>query len=61
MPTGEIHMIRDTILMMTSSITTKKSMTGLALLPTDPRTVPKVRQKKMIPKVFVPDLKIELS
>ena len=58
MPTGEIHMMRLTIFMMTSSITTKKSMTGLALFPTEPRTVPKVRQKKIIPKVLVPDLKI---
>jgi hypothetical protein len=40
----------------TSSITLKKSVTGAALLPRDPSTVPKVRQKKMIPRVLVPDL-----
>ena len=56
-PTGEIHMIALTIFMMTSSIILKKSMTSLAFFPRDPRTVPNVRQKKMMPKVFVPDLK----
>lgn len=44
------------MLRMTSSMTLKKSMTGLALAPKDPSTVPKVRQKKMMPRVLVPDL-----
>ena len=56
-PTGEIHMIALTIFMMTSSMILKKSMTSLAFFPRDPRTVPNVRQKKMMPKVFVPDLR----
>ena len=43
-------------LMITSSITIQKSMTGLARAPTEPRQVPKVRQKKMMPSVLVPDL-----
>lgn len=42
--------------MITSSITIQKSMTGLARAPMEPRQVPKVRQKKMIPRVLVPDL-----
>ena len=37
-------------------ITLKKVMTDSALRPMDPRTVPKVRQKKMIPSVLVPPL-----
>ena len=60
MPTGEIHMIPLTIFMMTSSMILKKLMTGSALRPIEPRTVPKVRQKKMMPKVFVPDLEIDM-
>ena len=56
-PTGEIHMIALTIFMMTSSITLKKSTTSWAFFPRDPRTVPNVRQKKMMPSVLVPDLK----
>ena len=59
-PTGEIHMIALTIFMMTSSITLKKSTTSWAFFPRDPRTVPNVRQKKMIPSVLVPDLKKQL-
>ena len=35
----------------------KNSMTGLALEPREPRTVPKVRQKKMMPRVLVPFLR----
>ena len=42
--------------MMTLSMTEKNSMTGLAREPREPRTVPKVRQKKMMPRVLVPDL-----
>lgn len=54
-PTGEIHMMMQTIRMITSSITSQKSMTGLARSPTLPRTVPKARQKKIMPRVLVPD------
>ena len=50
-------MIPLTIFMMTSSMILKKLTTGSALRPIDPSTVPKVRQKKMMPRVFVPDLK----
>ena len=46
-------MIPLTIFIMTSSMILKKLMTGS-------RTVPKVRQKKMMPKVFVPDLEREM-
>ena len=42
-------------LMITSSITIQKSMTGLARGPTEPRQVPKVRQKKIMPSVLVPE------
>ena len=56
-PTGEIHIIAFTIFMMTLSMILKKSTTSWAFFPRDPRTVPNVRQKKMIPKVLVPDLK----
>ena len=55
-PTGEIHMIALTIFMITSSIILKKATTSSAFLPRDPRTVPNVRQKKMMPRVLVPDL-----
>ena len=55
-PTGEIHIIALTIFMITSSMILKKSMTSWAFFPRDPRTVPNVRQKKMMPKVLVPDL-----
>merc|ERR1711887_263911 len=55
-PIGEIHMIPLTIFIITSSITLKKVMTDSALRPMDPRTVPKVRQKKMMPSVLVPPL-----
>ena len=41
---------------ITSSITVKKSITGFALFPTDPKTVPNVRQKNIMPRVLVPDL-----
>ena len=34
----------------------KKVMTDSALRPMEPRTVPNVRQKKMIPRVLVPPL-----
>ena len=56
MPTGESHMMMPTILMITSSMTEKNWMTPLAFSPKDPRTVPNARQKKMIPRVFVPFL-----
>ena len=39
----------------------KKVMTDSALRPMDPRTVPKVRQKKMIPSVLVPPLVIKMK
>ena len=55
-PTGEIHMMALTIFMMTSSMILKKSTTSWAFFPRDPRTVPNVRQKKMMPSVLVPDL-----
>ena len=42
-------------------ITLKKVMTDSALRPMDPRTVPKVRQKKMIPSVLVPPLVIKMK
>ena len=45
---------------MTSSMTTKKSMTVFPAFPRDPRTVPNARQKKIIPRVFVPDLGIRV-
>ena len=38
--------------------TLKKVMTDSALRPMEPRTVPNVRQKKMIPRVLVPPLVI---
>ena len=41
-------------------ITLKKVMTDSALRPMDPRTVPKVRQKKMIPSVLVPPLVMKM-
>ena len=71
MPMGEIHMMPLTIFMITSSMTwvsifrerlkriastLKKVMTDSALRPMEPRTVPNVRQKKMIPRVLVPPL-----
>ena len=49
------HMIPYTIFMMASSMTWKTSMTGRPRFPKDPRTVPKVKQKKMIPNVLVPE------
>ena len=42
-------------------ITLKKVMTDSALRPMDPRTVPKVRQKKMIPSVLVPPLVMKMK
>ena len=56
MPIGEIHMMPLTIFIMTSSMILKKLITGSALRPIEPRTVPKVRQKNMMPRVLVPDL-----
>ena len=56
MPMGEIHMMPLTIFMITSSMTLKKVMTDSAFRPMEPRTVPNVRQKKMIPRVLVPPL-----
>ena len=56
MPTGEIHMMVLTILMITSSITAKNWMTPAAFSPRDPSTVPKAKQKNMIPRVLVPFL-----
>ena len=41
--------------------TLKKVMTDSALRPMDPRTVPKVRQKKMIPSVLVPPLVMKMK
>ena len=42
--------------MMTSSMTAKKLMTTAAFFPPmEPRTVPNVRQKKMMPRVLVPE------
>ena len=58
MPMGEIHMMPLTIFMITSSMTLKKVMTDSAFRPMEPRTVPNVRQKKMIPRVLVPPLVI---
>ena len=46
---------------MTSSMTTKKSMTVFPAFPRDPSTVPNARQKKIIPRVFVPDLGIRVD
>ena len=58
MPMGESHMMMPTILMMTSSMTEKNLITPSAFSPSDPRTVPNAKQKKMIPSVFVPFLRI---
>ena len=38
----------------------KKVMTDSALRPMEPRTVPNVRQKKMIPRVLVPPLVVRI-
>lgn len=48
------HITVETIRIMTSNTALKKSMTTWPFSPSVPRNVPKTRQKKTMPKVFVP-------
>lgn len=48
------HITVETIRMMTSNTALKKSMTTWPFSPSVPRNVPKTRQKKTMPRVFVP-------